>query len=238
MQILENWFQRVSVANVSKRVVKACLLTRSWFFAFSPCILMFVIAFFLMTLSVCAAAAPSVKASSNQSASVKTAQRLARVLDHLLVQSNLNFQGHVQVIKTRGFSAAVVFGEPGHIQIGEAYANSLTDGELTFALSHELAHLFSDHQSRLKSFYAQDKPASTQTNQAQEYQPDQNIDATRLHHELELDADVMAMKWVARAGYTAADASRALERAYNGLENAFATHPVVKVRTALLMVEQ
>ena len=58
------------------------------------------------------------------------------------------------------------------------------------------------------------------------------------HHELELEADLIAMRWAASAGLTAADAANALARAYNGSAQVFSKHPSFKVRSAALMSPQ
>jgi len=167
-------------------------------------------------------AAPSVRSASRAPGSVETAQRVSKVLGHLLLQANITFNGQIRLINQPGFNAAAIFTPPGYIQIDESYANSLSDGELTFVVSHELAHLLGDHHQRLQRFHAKKTP---------EYPV---ADEIRLHHELELDADRIGVNWTLRAGFSAQDAATALERAYSGAQQAFNTHPAAKDRTSAL----
>ena len=171
-----------------------------------------------------AVASPAVRAASSTERSVETAQRVSRVLSHLLDQAKITFNGQIRLIDQPGFNAAAVFTTPGFIQIDESYANGLSDGELTFVVSHELAHLLGDHHQRLQHFHAKKTP---------EYRV---ADEARLHHELELDADRIGVNWTLRAGFSALDAATALERAYGGAQQAFNTHPAAKDRTSALFL--
>ncbi len=186
--------------------------------------------FFLATLFLIvgstsiAMASPSVMAASSAGSSVETAQRVSKVLSHLLLQANITFKGQIRLVNQPGFNAAAVFTAPACIQIDESYADGLSDGELTFVLSHELAHLLGDHSQRLQRFHAKKTP---------EYS---DVDEIRLHHELELDADRTGVNWTLRAGFSASDAATALERAYNGAQQAFNTHPAAKDRASALFL--
>ena len=183
---------------------------------------------------VSVAAAPTVKAASAASSSVSTAQRVANLLGNLLTRAEINFNGAIRLTKKDGFLAEATFGAPGHVTLGESYANSLSDGELTFVLSHELAHLMGNHSARLKAFYNKQKSVGLA-----EVEPtgDKNNpdDVAALHHELEMDADRIGVQWTVRAGYSANDAAAALERAYGGMQRVTGTHPTVQVRTSALL---
>ena len=182
------------------------------------------------------AAAPTVKASSAATASVNTAQRVANLLGNLLTKAEISFNGAIRLTQKKDFLAEASFGSPGHVTLGESYANSLTDGELTFVLSHELAHLMSNHGERLKSFYGKQQTVGLSEG-PQGGKPDAQAVAA-LHHELEMDADRIGVQWTVRAGYPATDAATALERAYGGSQAVTGTHPTVAVRTTALLAAQ
>jgi hypothetical protein len=56
-----------------------------------------------------------------------------------------------------------------------------------------------------------------------------------LHHDLELDADRMGLAWALRAGFSASDAGSALEKAYNGSQKTYSSHPAMHARTSALL---
>ncbi|MCE2681095.1 MAG: M48 family metalloprotease [Burkholderiales bacterium] len=180
------------------------------------------------------AAAPSVKAASSAASSVNTAQRVADLLGNLLTKAEIAFNGSIRLTKKTGFLAEATFGAPGHVTLGESYANQLTDGELTFVLSHELAHLMSNHSARLKAFYNKQKSVGL-TDGESDTNKNNPEDVSALHHELEMDADRIGVEWTLRAGYSASDAATALERAYGGSQQVTGTHPTVQVRTSALL---
>ena len=174
---------------------------------------------------------PTVKAASPGAGSIQTAERVVKLLGNLLSRAQIPFQGELRLTKKQGFHAEAFFGSPGYIELGEAYANQLTDGELTFVISHELAHLLSDHQARLIDAY--DKKKSAGLSVAAQSDPTQ---LAVLHRDLELDADRIGAAWTVRAGFSAADAASALERAYSAAQQAAGTHPALKVRTSALLL--
>ena len=185
--------------------------------------------FCAVSLSTAGTQAPLVKASSFANTSVQTAERVVRLLGSLMSRSNLKFNGEVRLTKKPGFHAEAFFGSPGYIELGEDYANQLSDGELTFVIGHELAHLCSDHQSRLLDAYAKKTSAGLSANQAE------SVPLSVLHQNLELDADRVGLEWTLRAGFSATDAVGALERAYNGSQQPFATHPALSSRKSALL---
>ncbi|MCE2681094.1 MAG: M48 family metalloprotease [Burkholderiales bacterium] len=173
---------------------------------------------------------PTVKAASPSANSIQTAERVVKLLGNLLSRAQIPFHGELRLTQKHGFHAEAFFGSPGYIELGESYANQLTDGELTFVISHELAHLLSDHQARLVDAYDKKKSAGLSV-AAQS-------DLTRLavlQRDLELDADRIGAVWTIRAGFSAADAASALERAYGAAQQVLGTHPALKVRTSALL---
>jgi Zn-dependent protease with chaperone function len=185
----------------------------------------------LIALTAAALAAPAiswaavVRFAAHTEPSKQVAARVADVLEHLLQKNNMDFHGEIRLTQKTGFLAEAFFGSPGHVLLGESYAAALNDGELAFVLAHELAHLMSDHKARLATFYAKRDSANL-------------ADPSSLHHELEMDADRQGLQWAMKAGYAAKDAATALERAYKGAEQAFATHPAVAARTSALLARR
>lgn len=174
---------------------------------------------------------PTVKAASPSASSIQTAERVVKLLGNLLSRAQITFHGELRLTKKQGFHAEAYFGSPGYIELGETYANQLTDGELTFVISHELAHLLSNHQARLVDAY--DKKKSAGLSVATQSDPAQ---LAVLHRDLELDADRIGVAWTLSAGFSAADAASALERAYSGAQQVAGTHPALKVRTSALQL--
>lgn len=180
----------------------------------------------LLSLSVSAPSeATTVRASSSAPAKVLQAERIAAILQHLLQVNALQFSGEVRLVSKSGYHAEAFFGAPGYIQLGESYAQSLTDGELTFVLAHELAHLLTNHAERVRMFYANPTMAGF-------------ANPADLHHTLEADADQSGMQWALKAGARPEQAVSALKRAYSGLSSSYTTHPGLDKRSSALLAFQ
>lgn len=169
-----------------------------------------------------AAEAAVVRASSAAPAKVELARRVASVLEKLLNTNAIQFDGEIRLVTDSGFHAEAFFGKPGFVKLGENYAQSLSDGELTFVLAHELVHLLTDHGDRIRQFYANEVSAGI-------------VNAADIHHLLEAEADRMGMQWATRAGASPEQAVSALKRAYGSSSATFTTHPALNTRAAALL---
>ncbi len=171
------------------------------------------------------AEAAVVRASSAAPAKVDIAKRVAAVLEKLLNANAIQFDGEIRLVTDIGFHAEAFFGKPGFVKLGENYAQSLTDSELTFVLAHELVHLMTVHGDRIRQFYANEVSAGLAS-------------PSDIHHVLEAEADRMGLQWAAKAGSNAQHAVAALKRAYGSSSASFTTHPALNTRAAALLAAQ
>lgn len=169
-----------------------------------------------------ASEAAVVRASSAAPAKVELAKRVAAVLENLLNSNAISFDGEIRLVTDSAFHAEAFFGKPGYVKLGERYAQSLTDGELTFVLAHELVHLMTDHGDRIRQFYANEVSAGL-------------ANPADIHHVLEAEADRMGLQWAVRAGASPQQAVAALKRAYGEASGSFSTHPALNTRAAALL---
>jgi predicted Zn-dependent protease len=82
------------------------------------------------------------------------------------------------------------------IQLGQAFAASLTDEELAFAIAHELAHVALDHRAKLAAF---ELPAPNKESKRER---------ARLAKLFEDEADLLSLHLLADAGWDPAIAPR------------------------------
>ena len=168
------------------------------------------------------AEAAVVRASSAAPTKVDIAKLVAAVLQKLLNANAIQFDGEIRLVTDSGFHAEAFFGKPGFVKLGENYAQSLTDSELTFVLAHELVHLMTDHGDRIRQFYANEVSAGL-------------ANPADIHHALEAEADRIGLQWAFKAGANAEHAVAALKRAYGSPSASFTTHPALNTRAAALM---
>lgn len=149
-----------------------------------------------------------------------------RILDTLMDRSATHIpKPSLEVSADSRYAIVSVAGQPARIVISPHYLNSLSGPALQFALAHELAHLHLDHHARLRRVREMAMAATQEST---------GKDVRDVHHELEFEADRLAMEWCRNLGCTPTAAIEALRVAYGGQSAATPTHPALTERIQLL----
>jgi Zn-dependent protease with chaperone function len=126
----------------------------------------------------------------------------------------------ISVISSRGPKPSIT--------VSQQFLSVLTDDELTFALAHEMAHFALLHHGLLQS---QGRGLSAFRDSPQPLSADQR---RQLHHDMEFQADALAMEWMRALGLPSQASVETLKKAYGKAAGSSPTHPSLQQRAQRL----